>query len=239
MSRTLADRESFFRDQALDDALPEANRAFWTALIRHIEDEGAPAPRTVLDVGCHTGGLLQQLGKRFSPVELIGIEPITKARATAHERLKGHASAVHLFGLDGWEQIAAHSVDLLVCHEVLYLEPDLDNFMARVRRILTLDGAAFVVLGCHSENPLWAIWRIQLLAEGIAVHDHKPIDIMAAASAAGLLAAVQPLRRSGWVSYDPPNAVFSYPDVQTMFDHHYRHKLIFRLRSDDELPTSS
>jgi SAM-dependent methyltransferase len=239
LSRTLENSESFFRDQSLDQGLPAANRVFWSSLIRHIEDEGSATPRIVLDIGCHTGGLLQQLGRRFSPVELIGIEPIAKARAAAYERLKSQASAVHLFGLDGWEKIAAHSVDLLVCHEVLYLEPDLHNFMARVRRILTSDGAAFVVLGCHSENPLWAIWRVQLLAEGIAVHDHKPIDIMAAASAAGLLAAVQPLRRSGWVSYDPPNAAFLYPDVQTMFDHHYRHKLIFRLRSDDDLPIPS
>ena len=99
--RKFREPETFFGDQGLDDSLPASNRVFWSALIRHIDDEGAAAPRVVLDVGCHTGGLLQELNRQFVPAELIGIEPIATARAAAYERLKREASAVRLFGVEG------------------------------------------------------------------------------------------------------------------------------------------
>jgi hypothetical protein len=122
---------------------------------------------------------------------------------------------------------------------MLYLEPDVQDFMRRIRRVLSPGGAAYVVLGCHSENPLWQTWKTALIAEGHRVYDHTPIEIMEAASSAGLLPSVQPLRRSGWVTYDPLRAEFHYPDVQTMFDHHYRNKLIFRLCIADDRTTTS
>ena len=48
---------------------------------------------------------------------------------------------------------------------------------------------------------------------------------------------IRALRRSGWVTYDPLRADFRYPDVRTMFDHHYRHKLIFRFYIADDTET--
>jgi hypothetical protein len=78
-----------------------------------------------------------------------------------------------------------------------------------------------------------------LVAAGHSVYDHLPFEIMGAAACAGLLPSVQPLRCSGWVTYDPLRADFRYPNIQAMFDHHYRYKLIFRLRvADDRTSTS-
>jgi hypothetical protein len=71
------------------------------------------------------------------------------------------------------------------------------------------------------------------------VYDHTPFEIMKAASSEGFLPSVQPLRTSGWITYDPLRANFQYPDLQTMFDHHYRYKLIFRLRVADDRFTHS
>ena len=86
------------------------------------------------------------------------------------------------------------TIDLVTSHEVLYLEPDVPGFMRKVHRVLALDGHAYVVLGCHAENPLWHAWKSRLTAAGRTVYDHVPLDIMEAASAAGLSASVQPLR---------------------------------------------
>jgi hypothetical protein len=101
--------------------------------------------------------------------------------------------------------------------------------MARVARVLAPDGAAYIVLGCHAENPVWQSWKPAIEAMGITVHDRRPFDILAAAGKAGLQAVVQPLRRSGWVSYDPRQPEFRYADIEALFDHQYRHKLLFRL----------
>lgn len=235
------ERRTFFSDPALDDELPIVNESFWSALIAHIERDGLQAPTAILDIGCHTGGLLQQLSRRFRTAALIGIEPLATARAAAAQRLTDAAGSVTLLDPADWVRVPAAGVDLITSHETLYLEGDLRGFMGRVRSALTNSGVAYIVLGCHSENPLWQQhWKAQLIAEGHSVYDHAPLDIMEAAASAGLLPSVQPLRRSGWVTYDPLRAEFRYPDMRTMLDHHYRHKLIFRLRiADDRTATAA
>jgi SAM-dependent methyltransferase len=233
-------RVTFFEDPRHDDELPTVNEAFWSALIEHIERDRTVPPRAILDVGSHTGGLLEALSRRFAPAVLFGIEPLTPARLTASRLLAGAAATVSLFDVSEWDRVPTGGIDLVVSHEMLYLEPDLPDFMARVRRVLAADGAAYVVLGCHTENPLWPVWKPPLIAAGHRVYDHAPIQIMEAAAAAGLVPSVQPLRRSGWVTYDPLRAAeFRYPTVGAMFEHHYLHKLLFRLEpSDDGTPAS-
>jgi SAM-dependent methyltransferase len=233
-----AHRVTFFEDPKHDDELPVVNEAFWSALIGHIERDGTLPPSAILDVGCHTGGLLAALWNRFAPARLYGIEPLAKARSAASRLLAG-AATVTLLHPSEWDLIPSGGIDLVVSHEMLYLEPSLPEFMDRVRRVLAADGVSYVVLGCHSENPLWESWKAPLVAAGHRVYDHAPLQIMEAAAHVGLVPSVQPLRRSGWVTYDPLNADFRYPTVRSMFEHHYLHKLLFRLEiGDDGTPSS-
>jgi SAM-dependent methyltransferase len=236
---TNIERVTFFGDPVLDRDLPMVNEVFWTSLIGHIERDRNGPTRVILDIGCHTGGLLLALRRRFAPAEIVGIEPLAAARCAAFQRLDSATTKVTLLDVSEWDQIPGGAVDLITCHEMLYLEPDVRDFMMRVRRVLTSNGAAYVVLGCHSENPLWETWKAALVAEGQRVYDHKPLEIMEAASSAGFLPSVQPLRHSGWITYDPLRAVFRYPDVRTMLNHHYRYKLIFRLHVVDDQTTTA
>jgi cyclopropane fatty-acyl-phospholipid synthase-like methyltransferase len=229
----------FFDDPALDDDLPFVNEPFWSALIAHVERDLPSTPKTILDIGCHSGGLLQQLGRHFQPTELIGIEPLPAARADAEQRLQGAADTVTILDSSDWTGVSSGHFDLVTSHETLYLEGDLVGFMTRVHSALAPRGSAYIVLGCHAENPLWQQWKPALIAAGHHVYDHAPLEIMRAAACGGLLPSVQPLRRTGWVTYDPLHATFRYPDVQTMLDHHYRHKLIFRLRIADDRTSAS
>ena len=231
--------ETFFGSSALDRDLPSVNQAFWAALIGHIEQDFACSPGTILDIGCHSGGLLLELHRRFSPEALYGIEPLASARAEAAVRLRAVEAKVTLLEISDWARIPVGSVNLATSHETLYLEPDIRDFMKRVRGILAPGGAAYAVLGCHSENPVWQLWKPQLLSAGRRVYDYRPFEVMEAAASAGLTPAVQPLRRSGWITYDPTRAAFRYPDARTMFEHHYRFKLVFRFRVSDERTVSS
>jgi len=164
------------------------------------------------------------------PEQMFGIEPLAAARSAASSLLKTVAANATLLDSSAWNQIPTGVVDLITSHEVLYLEPDVRDFMSRIHRVIAANGVGYIVLGCHAENPLWGRWKASLVSAGHAVYDHSPFEIMEAASASGLLASVQPLRQSGWITYDPQEAEFPYPDLQTMLDHHYRNKLIFRLR---------
>src|SRR5205823_3659241 len=99
------ERATFFGDPTLDNDLPVVNQVFWSSLIGHIERDCTSPPRVILDIGCHTGGLLYELSRRFSPTELFGIEPIASARADASRRLTGAAADVRLLDPSEWDRI--------------------------------------------------------------------------------------------------------------------------------------
>lgn len=222
-------RSRFFHSQEDEEHLEASNEVFWNCLLQHIhEDDWLHPPCTALDIGCHRGGLMLRLLGRWQLRSIYGIEPIAEAREHAALRLGGLVPSVELLDVSGWERIPEGCIDLVTCHEMLYLEPDVSGFMARLQRVLSQGGRAYVVLGCHTENPVWPLWRPVLEGMGHHVYSHSPMDILAAAGAQGLLPSVRPLRTSGWITHDPRLSTFSFPSVGDMMNHHFKHKLLFR-----------
>ena len=220
--------------QALeDDALLEhANQIFWSSLIAHAQAETQGPVESILDIGCHRGGLLLRLAETFHPKTLIGIEPSTPSREQALFRLRKLAIPVTLLPSERWSEVPSACVDLITCHEVLHLVDDLDELFIEISRALCEGGTALVVAGCHNETPLWFRWSEQLRATGQTVIDRSPFDILRAGINTGLKGALRPLRRDGWVIYDPDRAVFTYSSAKELFDHQYRHKLLFRFSKE-------
>lgn len=211
-----------------ETSLEFLNQVFWSSLLGHVQRDIQEAIQSILDVGCDCGGLLARLGDMFHPETLTGIEPSKQSRERALFRLRTLASTVTLLPPGSWGEISPASVDLITCHEVLHLVPDIDLLFAEMSRTLRKDGTAFVVSGSHTENPLWGRWSEQLRADGQTVFDRSPFDILRSGINAGLKGALRPLRRDGWVIYDPDRGLFNYSSVEELFDHHYRHKLLFR-----------
>lgn len=222
-------RTHFF-DHEEDRLLEARNIHFWRALVGHVQaDRSIPADATVLDIGCHRGGLLELMHERFRSASLLGIEPLVSARRVAERRLARFAAHTQLFGAEGWSNIPDAGVDLVVGHEVLQYIGDLPLLMANIRRAIRPGGFVYLALGCHTENPIWASWKHELKALGHNVHDHSPLEIMAAGARAGMAPSVRPLRDTGWAYHDPSvSAPFSYPSVGALLDHQFRHKLLFR-----------
>ncbi|HEX3426926.1 MAG TPA: class I SAM-dependent methyltransferase [Acidimicrobiales bacterium] len=221
---------SFFGSPDGDDDLENLNQEFWRSLLGHIRS-GCPIDEvhSILDVGCNRGGLLELLARHFKPEVLFGLEPMADARQCATFRLKGSAAEVKILRPARWPTIPTASVDLVTAHEVLYLISDISSFMSSLARVIRPGGWAFVVLGCHTENPVWQRWKSQIEELGHETYDYSPMDVVRVASAAGFHTSVRPLRRDGWVIYDPATAEFQYSTVAEMFDHQYRQKLLFRL----------
>lgn len=222
-------RTHFF-DYKEDRRLGDRNIHFWRAIAAHVEADRSAVPGgTLLDIGCHHGGLLELLHERLKPSKLIGLERLMSARRGASERLARFSTEVQILDAEGWSQIPDESVDLVFGHEVLQYIKDLPWLMAEVRRVLAPRRFAYMVLGCHSENPLWVDWKRQLEEIGHTVYDHAPLDLMLTGSRLGLAPSVRPLRDSGWSYYDPgASEAFSYPSVAALLDHQFRHKLLFR-----------
>jgi SAM-dependent methyltransferase len=222
-------RTHFF-DPREDARLDERNIHFWRALSGHVlADQAIEHGASILDVGSHQGGLLAMMIERFKPSRVIGIEPLTSARQIAERRLGRYDVDINLLDGDGWPRVADESMTLVLSHEVMQYISDVRAIMVEVHRVLAPGGFAYIVLGCHIENPLWPTWRRELEAMGHVVYDHAPLELMAAGAEAGLAPSVRPLRDSGWVHYDPTDSgAFTYPSMTALLDHHYKHKLLFR-----------
>ncbi|HZH97359.1 MAG TPA: class I SAM-dependent methyltransferase [Fimbriimonadaceae bacterium] len=219
----------FFFSANEDEQLEASNSDFWESLIEHVqEDCGDEPPRSILDIGCHFGGLLSRIITVWNPREAWGIEPMALARRRANARLHKLIRNVRILDVADWPSVPEAAIDLVTCHEVLYLEPDLHAFMANINRVLSRSGHAYIVLGCHAENPVWAHWKPRLAALGHQVYDHRPMDILAAGAAFGLHPSLRPLRKTGWITHDPIHSEFTFPSASVMLDHHFKHKLVFR-----------
>lgn len=220
----------FFGDEAEDDDLEARNGIFWTSMLEHIAlDRGGRPPRSILDIGAHRGGLLAAMASRWHPTSLWAIEPNERSRQRAVFRLRTLAAQVQVVAPSAWPTVPSGAVDLVTCHEVLHAIEDLEPLLVATRRVLDPVGAAYVVLGCHTENPIWPRWKSRLETSGVACFDHAPMEILRLASAVGFHTSVRPLLPPGWVHHDPLLDSFGYPTVTTLLDHHHRHKLLFRL----------
>jgi SAM-dependent methyltransferase len=211
-----------------DASLEQANQLFWSSLLGHIQTDVRAPIESILDVGCHHGGLLAQLAAALHPRRLTGIEPSTLSRQRATFRLRKLAPSVVVLAPDRWSEVATASIDVHTCHEVLHLVEDVEALFSQVSRTLRVNGSAFVVAGCHTENPLWRRWKVELEKTGQTVFDRSPFDILRAGINSGLRAAMRPLRRDGWIIYDPDHSALTYSSAEELLDHQYRHKLLFR-----------
>lgn len=215
---------------ASDDSDLEADNAeFWTALLGYADADLSDVKELrALDIGCHRGGLLDRIARTRSVRTLAGIEPDERARSFAVARLRERCADLRVVHPDNWADLPSTTYDLVTCHEVLYLVADIAALFAQVRRVLAQDGVAYFVLGCHPDNPVWPRWRALLQSAQVETYEHRPFDVVVAASVAGLSCTMRPLRRDGWIRYDPTRAVFTFATSQELFDHHFRHKLVFR-----------
>jgi len=229
----MADIERIFMFDKTEDAyLEQRNSPFWLALLGHVQaDRAIEQGGTILDVGCHQGGLLSLSRKRFKALHLIGVEPIKVARDIAQARLQREGASVTILRENEWQRISDKSVDLLLSHEVLPFIQNLDQFAANISRVLKPYSFAYVVSGCHLENPLWPIWREELKNQGHIVYDHSPIALMKAAGKHGLSPSVRTLRDTGWAHYNPSKEEdFAYPSVEALLDHQFKYKFLFRFQ---------
>ncbi|HEV7642799.1 MAG TPA: class I SAM-dependent methyltransferase [Pyrinomonadaceae bacterium] len=211
-----------------DTTLESANKIFWANLIGHIRKDTYIPFEKILDIGCHHGGLLEEIVNVLHPKAVIGVEPSSHCRERARFRLQNVAASVQMLSPERWNEIPTASIDLITCHEVLHLIKDVDSLFRQISRVLRPGREAFIVVGCHTENPLWERWSLQLENEGQTVFSRSPFEILEVALHSGLNGALRPLRRDGWIIYDPAQAEFKYDSLTELLNHQYRYKLLFR-----------
>jgi SAM-dependent methyltransferase len=197
---------SFF-DPTGDRRMEKENIPAWEATVGAAKAANrysfSAFPWRILDFGCHTGGLLHKFMLEFrrQNVRLIGVEPDRESLLKAMERFNGSLSRPGDLFCRNLEDVPKQSVDIFLSHEVLYLV-DLDWFFDQLKRVLSPGGAAFVALGCHTENSAWMHWIDALESKyGHRIYEHRPLHIVEKGHDAGFKVGYREL----WPGYPGTN----------------------------------
>lgn len=123
---------------------PEFLDLWMNVVASHVTDQSI---KTILDLGCGTGRFSEALRERFD-AEVIGIDPSEKMLAQARSKLSipgiryeiGRAEAIPL---------PDNSVDLVFMSMIFHHLEDPADAARECRRVLRVDGTAFVRTGIH------------------------------------------------------------------------------------------
>ncbi|MDX7999377.1 class I SAM-dependent methyltransferase [Xenorhabdus sp. Reich] len=127
-------------NSAHEECLSILNKMDWTS-----------SPRSILDIGCGTGVLLEHLHTRWPQADCIGIDP---ASGMVEEATKRRPFARFLVGMAEELAFPSDSIDLVVCSMSFGHWYDKSAGLHEIRRVLHANG-----LFCLIENapPGWGL----------------------------------------------------------------------------------
>jgi SAM-dependent methyltransferase len=199
-----------------------AHLPYWEAIIDRID---LPlAGKVVLDFGCSRGGFLRLLYGRNRFKHAISVDIAAAPIAVANE-LRGDLPIRYQATTD--LTALASGVDVAFSHEVLFLLPDLARHAADIATVLVPGGVYYAVTACHTENPLWPLWREHVATStALPPHDYRLDDYATAFAQQGFAVAAMPLLMERFVPL--PIVGGQVPGVQAMLDSVTRYTVIFR-----------
>jgi ubiquinone/menaquinone biosynthesis C-methylase UbiE len=141
----------------------------------------------VLDIGCGTGSLIVEIGRRHPDVEIVGLDPDPKALARARRKLARAGVAARLdAGFADRLPYAAGAFDRVFSSFMFHhLDSDAKRgALCEVRRVLAPDGELHL-LDFSSPGDGREGWLARLLHAGGHLHDNRADRLVAALRAAG------------------------------------------------------
>jgi SAM-dependent methyltransferase len=214
---------TWFKEEDEEEGMFEDHAYLW----RHLIDaagEQCYSQKTVLDYGCNRGGFLHTLFRDRSFGRGVGVDVAQRSLAAAKER---YADLPIDFIFPDEMDRYANSVDVAFSHEVLYLISDLDSHAEAMARVLKGHGVYYAAVGCHTDNPLWPLWR-GLIAQStnLDVFDYSLDDYARAFWNAGFRVEMRPFQMSDFILIKPNNPYF--PNAIDSLNYHTGVKTIIR-----------
>jgi SAM-dependent methyltransferase len=126
-----------------------------------------PNGARVLDVGCHQGEFLRQLGDRIGPS--VGLDPLARPESSARFRLL----AEPLRESSGFD---ARSFDTVVMLATLEHIQDKEPLARECRRLLVPGGRVIVTVPTQLVDRIVDLLRCLRLADGMSLEEHHGFD---------------------------------------------------------------
>jgi len=157
---------AFFPGRIVDDG-----RSSYAMLVDDVAD--LPDAKTVVDLGCGDGKLLELLAEQRPQLQLIGID--TSPEELALARVRNLPENVRLVEADAAAMpLDDASADAAVCHMALMLFDNVSRVVAELARVIRPNGLFAAVLGPAPGNSELVAWY------GARLHEAEALENLAA-----------------------------------------------------------
>lgn len=195
---------------------------FWQHFIDSVSEQDL-RNSTVLDFGCGRGMFLQTLFYRRPFKKGIGIDISTPAIDIARK----HLGFVPVEFREQGATNGISDIDIAFSHEVLYQLPDLDAHAKDIAQCLRPKGVYYIALACLGDNPLWDLWKANIIKSGINnVYTHTADGIIEAFTKNGFEVYARKFMMDDFVRMIPGNP--NYNSLNERMDNALLNKFIFR-----------
>ncbi len=180
--------------------------------------------KTVFDFGCNQGLFLRMLYRIREFKKGYGVDLIDESIRIANSRK--NSLPVEYYVTDDLSKFS-NTIDIAFSHEVVYLLPDLDKHSRDIHQLLKDGGSYYVVLGRHTDNPLWESWKAQIEKESKQkIQDYSLDDVYNAFERNGFEAYAQKFMLNDFIKIKKNKHYFE--KVSDGLNFYWDYKTLFR-----------
>lgn len=178
-----------------------SNFPFWFSMLKEANEViNINQLKSVIDFGCGNGGFAELLSHFFNELLITGIE----ADDNLITGCKNNNKSRHIKYINYKEMSSHPKVDLVLSQEVVYTQESLFQHAKEIFDILNNGGHYIFTIGCHIENPTWAIRRNKIRSsEGYPAFDYSLQDVADAFYEVGFRVMVKKLPMHVPMKYVP------------------------------------
>lgn len=208
-----------------DYSMGDSHVVSWQAIIDNIVEPDLSGV-DILDFGCNQGKFLRQLYAQKPFNSGTGIDLAADTVAAAQSRITNEPI---FYEVSGNPAELSKTFDLAFSHEVLYLLPDLDAHAANMRKSLNDNGAYYIALGAHTDNPLWPRWYdIVKEFSPVSPQNYSTEDIAAAFARNGFMVSAQKMPCRGFLAYNPASRYYAH--FYEKLTYYFENFVLFRMQ---------
>jgi 2-polyprenyl-3-methyl-5-hydroxy-6-metoxy-1,4-benzoquinol methylase len=215
--------DSWYAGVEADETMQKDHLPLFLVMIDRMVEKDLTG-KTVLDFGCNQGLFLRVLYQIREFDKGYGIDLIQKSIDIANSKITNQP--IEYLVANNLTQYH-NNIDIVFSHEVLYTLPDLKKHVDDISSILKNNGVYYVVIGRHTDNPLWNRWKGQLSESSAdTIQDYSLDDIYDTFENNGFECFVQKFMLNDFMRIKKKKYYFN--KIKEGLDYYWDYKVLFR-----------
>lgn len=206
------------------------SQGLWLLIIDKMIEQNL-CDKKILDFGCGRGGFLRVLHDKKPFKKGIGIDIDSQLINMANTIIENQPITYeHRKDIEHLHE----DIDIAFNHEVFYFLNNLHKHARQIFAALKSGGVYYVVLGCHSDNPLWQKWKEMIEQNSnVKLQSYSLNYIVEVFKQNGFSVSGQKYMLNQFISLEEDTEYF--PNITDRLNYYWDYKLLFKFAKNNTL----